>query len=232
MTEQSKSRFVFKPIVRGIAIKGSEELFPIGKVYCVGKNYADHAKEMGGSVDKDQPFFFSKPPQAITQLAKIPFPTQTENLHHEVELVVFLKSECSNISPLKASQHIFGYAVGVDLTKRDLQTLAKDARKPWDLSKGFDNSAPISKIQKKEGLLLEQGKILLKVNGQIKQYSNLSNMSWKVDELISWLSKFITLKPGDIIFTGTPAGVGKLNPEDKIEAEIENIGSLSFRLVR
>ena len=231
MSEQSKSGFVFKPIVRGIAIEGSEELFPIGKVYCVGKNYADHAKEMGGSVDKDQPFFFSKPPQAITQLAKIPFPTQTKNLHHEVELVVFLKSECSNISPSQANQHIFGYAVGVDLTKRDLQTDAKEAGKPWDLSKGFDNSAPISKIQKKEGLLFDQGKILLKVNGQIKQCSNLSNMAWKVDELISWLSKFITLKPGDIIFTGTPAGVGKLNPEDKIEAEIENIGSLSFKLV-
>ena len=155
MTEQSKSRFVFKPIVRGIAIKGSEELFPIGKVYCVGKNYADHAKEMGGSVDKDQPFFFSKPPQAITQLAKIPFPAQTVNLHHEVELVVFLKSECSNISPSQANQHIFGYAVGVDLTKRDIQAVAKKTEGPWDLSKGFDNSAPISKIQKKEGLLFD-----------------------------------------------------------------------------
>ena len=231
MTEQSKSRFVFKPIVRGIAIKGSEELFPIGKVYCVGKNYADHAKEMGGSVDKDQPFFFSKPPQAITQLAEIPFPTQTENLHHEVELVVFLKSECSNISPLNASQHIFGYAVGVDLTKRDLQDIAKKTGRPWELSKGFDNSAPISKIHKKEGQLIEHGEISLKVNGEVKQSSNLLNMSWKVDELISWLSKFITLKPGDIIFTGTPAGVSKLNHNDEIEAEIENIGSLSFKLI-
>ena len=231
MTEQSKSCFVFKPIVRGIAIKGSEELFPIGKVYCVGKNYADHAKEMGGSVDKDQPFFFSKPPQAITQLAKIPFPTQTENLHHEVELVVFLKSECSNISTSKASQHIFGYAVGVDLTKRDLQDIAKKTGRPWELSKGFDNSAPISKIHKKEGQLIEHGEISLKVNGEVKQSSNLLNMSWKVDELISWLSKFITLKPGDIIFTGTPAGVSKLNHNDEIEAEIENIGSLSFKLI-
>ncbi len=231
MSEQSKSGFVFKPIVRGIAIEGSKELFPVGKVYCVGKNYADHAKEMGGSVDKDQPFFFSKPPQAITQLAKIPFPTKTENLHHEVELVVFLKSECSNISPSKASQHIFGYAVGVDLTKRDLQAVAKKNGRPWELSKGFDNSAPISKIHKKEGQLLEHGEISLKVNGEVKQSSNLLNMSWKVDELISSLSKFITLKPGDIIFTGTPAGVSKLNHNDEIEAEIENIGSLSFKLI-
>ena len=231
MTESPKSHFVFKPVVRGVAIEGSSALFPVGKVYCVGKNYADHAKEMGGKVDKNQPFFFSKPPQAITQSANISFPTLTDDLHHEVELVVFLKSECSNILPSEASQHIFGYAVGVDLTKRDIQAVAKKTGGPWDLSKGFDNSAPISKIQKKEGLLVEQGEISLKVNGQIKQSSNLSNMAWKIDELISWLSRYITLKPGDIIFTGTPAGVSKLNPNDKIEAEIENIGSLSFKLI-
>ena len=232
MAELSKSHFVLKPIIRGMAIEESEALFPVGKVYCVGKNYADHAKEMGGEVDKDQPFFFSKPPQAITQLATIPFPTQTDDLHHEVELVIFLKSECSNIPPSEASQHVFGYAVGVDLTKRDLQTVAKEAGKPWDLSKGFDNSAPISNIQKKEGFVLSEGSISLKVNGQMKQSSNLSNMAWKVDELISWLSKFITLKAGDVIFTGTPSGVGRLSLNDKIEAEIENIGTLSFELIQ
>ena len=231
MTESPKSNFVFKPVVRGVAIEGNSALFPVGKVYCVGKNYADHAKEMGGKVDKNQPFFFSKPPQAITQSANIPFRTLTDDLHHEVELVVFLKSECSNILLSEASQHIFGYAVGVDLTKRDIQAVAKKTGGPWDLSKGFDNSAPISKIQKKEGLLIEQGEISLRVNGQIRQSSNLSNMAWKINELISWLSRYITLKPGDIIFTGTPAGVSKLNPNDKIEAEIENIGSLSFKLI-
>ena len=231
MTESPKSNFVFKQVVRGVTIEGNSALFPVGKVYCVGKNYADHAKEMGGKVDKNQPFFFSKPPQAITQSANIPFTTLTDDLHHEVELVVFLKSECSNILPSEASQHIFGYAVGVDLTKRDIQAVAKKTGGPWDLSKGFDNSAPISKIQKKEGLLIEQGEISLRVNGQIRQSSNLSNMAWKINELISWLSRYITLKPGDIIFTGTPAGVSKLNPNDKIEAEIENIGSLSFKLI-
>ena len=230
MTEDSKAHFVFKPIIRGMAISESDELFPVGKVYCVGKNYSDHAKEMGGEVDQDQPFFFSKPPQAITQLASIPFPTQTDDLHHEVELVVFLRSECSNISPGEASQHIFGYGVGVDLTKRDLQSTAKKNGKPWDLSKGFDNSAPISKIHKKDGFLINEGEISLNVNGQNRQSSNLKNMAWKVDELISWLSKFITLKAGDIIFTGTPAGVSRLCPNDKIEATIENIGKLSFKL--
>ena len=143
MTESPKSHFVFKPIVRGVAIEGNSALFPVGKVYCVGKNYADHAKEMGGKIDKDQPFFFSKPPQAITQSENIPFPSLTNDLHHEVELVVFLKSECSNILPPQASQHIFGYAVGVDLTKRDIQAIAKKTGGPWDLSKGFDNSTPI-----------------------------------------------------------------------------------------
>ena len=232
MTEDSKAHFAFKPIIRGMVISESAELFPIGKVYCVGGNYADHAEEMGGKVDKDQPFFFSKPPQALTQSNSIPFPTQTDNLQHEVELVVFLKSECSDISPKEASQHIFGYAVGVDLTKRDLQTLAKESGKPWDLSKGFDNSAPISKIQQKEGFLLTEGNISLRVNGQKKQSSNLVNMAWKVDELISWLSKFITLKAGDAIFTGTPSGVSRLSLNDKIEAEIENIGTLSFELIQ
>ena len=230
MTEQKKTQFVFKPIIRGIAITDSEELFPVGKVYCVGKNYADHAKEMGGTVDKDQPFFFSKPPQAITQANTIPFPSQTSNLHHEVELVVFLKSSCSNITPSEANQHIFGYAVGVDLTKRDLQANAKEHGKPWDLSKGFDNSAPISSILKKEEHLLDSGSISLTVNGEEKQSSNISHMAWKVDELISCLSKFITLRAGDIIFTGTPAGVGKLNPLDKVHASIEGVGTASFQL--
>jgi fumarylpyruvate hydrolase len=232
MTEHLKPHFAFRPIIRGMAISDSNQLFPVGKVYCVGKNYADHAKEMGGEVDQDQPFFFSKPPQAITQSASIPFPTQTNDLHHEVELVVFLGSECSNISSGEASQHIFGYGVGVDLTKRDLQTAAKKNGKPWDLSKGFDYSAPISKIYKKEGSLIHDGEISLKVNGQNRQSSNLKNMAWKVEELISWLSKFITLKAGDIIFTGTPSGVGRLLPNDKVEATIEDIGTLSFELIK
>ena len=231
MTQKIKKSFTFAPLIKCVTIQESEELFPVGKIYCVGKNYADHAKEMGGKVDNEEPFFFSKPTQSITQLNLIPFPTRTKNLHHEVELVVVLKSECSNIMPDKAGDHIFGYAVGVDLTKRDLQVNAKESRKPWDLSKGFDNSAPISKILKKDGFLVKEGAISLSVNGNLKQSSNISNMVWKVDQLISWLSKYITLKAGDMIFTGTPAGVSQLKPEDKVEAEIENIGSLSFKLV-
>ena len=230
MNAKKPRKFIFPPIVKGITIHECDDLFPVGKVYCVGRNYADHAKEMGGSVDQDQPFFFSKPPQAITQLNKIYFPTQTDDLHHEVELVVFLKSKCVDISSDQASKHIFGYGVGVDLTKRDLQNIAKNNGKPWDLSKGFDCSAPISAILPKEGEVVSSGLIQLKVNGIKKQSSDISSMVWGVEELISWLSKFITLKPGDIIFTGTPAGVGPLKPGDKIEASIENVGELSFVL--
>ena len=231
MSEGQELKFIFKPLVRGIKIYESDELFPIGKVYCVGKNYEDHAKEMNGEVDRDQPFFFSKPPQSITQQNNIPFPTQTNNLHHEVELVVFLSSKCLNIASHEAHEHIFGYGVGVDLTKRDLQAIAKKDGKPWDLSKGFDCSAPISKIFKNENTILSKGNIKLSVNGMERQSSNLSCMVWKVDEIISWLSKSITLHPGDIIFTGTPAGVGKLNPGDQIDASIESIGSLSVKLI-
>ena len=231
MSEGQEPKFIFKPLVRGIEIYESDELFPIGKVYCVGKNYEDHAKEMNGEIDRDQPFFFSKPPQSITQQNNIPFPTQTNNLHHEVELVVLLSSKCADIEPDQAHKHIFGYGVGVDLTKRDLQAAAKNNGKPWDLSKGFDNSAPISKIYRNEEMILKQGKIKLSVNGDERQSSDISYMVWKVDEIISWLSKFITLNPGDIIFTGTPSGVGKLNPGDHIEANIASVGSLSFKLL-
>ena len=231
MSEMQNLKFLFPPRVKGIKIFDSEALFPVGKIYCIGKNYADHAKEMGGAVDRDQPFFFSKPPQSITQSNTISFPTQTNNLHHEVELVVFIGSKCSDIQKEDAQESIFGYGVGVDLTKRDLQDIAKKNGKPWDLSKGFDNSAPISKIVQNEKNVLRQGEINLSVNGVKKQSSNLSNMAWEVDEIISWLSKFITLHPGDIIFTGTPAGVGKLNPGDQVDANIESVGSLSFKLV-
>ena len=231
MSEMQNLKFLFPPRVKGIKIFDSEALFPVGKIYCIGKNYADHAKEMGGAVDRDQPFFFSKPPQSITQSNTISFPTQTNNLHHEVELVVFIGSKCSDIQKEDAHESIFGYGVGVDLTKRDLQDIAKKNGKPWDLSKGFDDSAPISKILQNEKTIMRQGEIKLSVNGVEKQSSNLSNMAWEVDEIISWLSKFITLIPGDIIFTGTPAGVGKLNPGDQVDASIKSVGSLSFKLV-
>ena len=230
MTEDSKAHFVFKPIIRGMVISESSELFPIGKVYCVGRNYADHAEEMGGKVDKDQPFFFSKPPQSLNQGNKILFPKNTNDLQHEVELAVCLKFGAENLSKEDAVKCIYGYAACVDLTKRDLQQIAKNEGKPWSASKGFSNSAPISQINTMEGQLIEGGLISLAVNGKQKQKSNLDQMIWKIDEIICSLSRHVALAPGDIILTGTPEGVGPLIKGDEIEIKIESVGEHKFKL--
>jgi len=230
MTDNSHMEFIFPPTIRGMKVKDETALFPIGKIYCVGKNYAAHAKEMGSEVDKKEPFFFSKPPQALTQLREIPYPAKTNNLHHEVELVVFLHKGGTNIPKEQVEDLIFGYAVGVDLTKRDLQNQFKEAGKPWDLSKGFDYSGPISEIIRREKLLGDET-ITLKVNDELRQSSNISLMEWDIPSLISILSQQVTLKPGDVIFTGTPEGVGPIVKGDSIFAEITNIGSLDFIIV-
>ena len=230
MTDNSHMEFIFPPTIRGMKVKNETALFPIGKIYCVGKNYAAHAKEMGSEVDKKEPFFFSKPPQALTQLREIPYPAKTNNLHHEVELVVFLHKGGANIPQEQVEDLIFGYAVGVDLTKRDLQNEFKDAGKPWDLSKGFDYSGPISEIIRKEKLLNDEA-ITLKINDELRQSSNISSMEWDIPSLISILSHQVTLKPGDVIFTGTPEGVGPILKGDSVFAEITNIGSLEFIII-
>jgi len=230
MTDNSHMEFIFPPTIRGMKVKNETALFPIGKIYCVGKNYAAHAKEMGSEVDKKEPFFFSKPPQALTQLREIPYPAKTNNLHHEVELVVFLHKGGANIPQEQVEGLIFGYAVGVDLTKRDLQNEFKDAGKPWDLSKGFDYSGPISEIIRKEKLLSDEA-ITLKINDELRQSSNISSMEWDIPSLISILSHQVTLKPGDVIFTGTPEGVGPILKGDSVFAEITNIGSLEFIII-
>ena len=230
MTDNSHMEFIFPPTIRGMKVKNETALFPIGKIYCVGKNYAAHAKEMGSEVDKKEPFFFSKPPQALTQLREIPYPAKTNNLHHEVELVVFLHKGGANIPQEQVEDLIFGYAVGVDLTKRDLQNEFKDAGKPWDLSKGFDYSGPISEIIRKEKLLSDEA-ITLKINDELRQSSNISSMEWDIPSLISILSHQVTLKPGDVIFTGTPEGVGPILKGDSVFAEITNIGSLEFIII-
>ena len=233
MTQKIKKSFAFAPLIKCVTIQESEEILPVGKIYCVGKNYSDHAKEMGGKVDNDEPFFFSKPPQSITQLNLIPFPTRTKNLHHEVELVVVLKSECSNIMPDKAGDHIFGYAVGVDLTKRDLQVNAKESRKPWDLSKGFDNSAPCSALK----TVSEVGhpdtgdaSIWIKVNGKIRQESTLDLHIWNTAETINYLSSLCELKPGDLIYMGTPDGVASVVSGDKMHGHIDGLGDLIINI--
>ena len=223
-----KPKQLFKARSFSLKTLNEDYVIPVGKVYCVGRNYSDHAVEMNESIEKIEPFFFTKPPQSLTQNNKIPFPKNTNNLHHEVELVVLIGSECRQVQPSDVQKMILGYAVGLDLTKRDLQEVAKDNRKPWDLSKGFDNSAPVSLVNISNKKTIKKGKIQLKINGTLRQLGDISEMIWSISELVSYLSNHITLYPGDVLFTGTPAGVGEIKPGDRIEASIENVGSLEI----
>jgi fumarylpyruvate hydrolase len=212
-----------------IAIAGRSERFPIRRIYCVGQNYADHAREMGANPDRQEPFFFSKPGDAVVpDVAVLPFPPRTDELHHEVELVIALGGGGSDVDPRDAGRLVFGCAVGIDLTRRDLQSTAKKAGRPWDMAKGFDRSAPIGPIAAVPPPL--SGAIRLAVNGTLRQAGDLADMIWSPAEVIAKRSSYVTLAPGDLIFTGTPSGVGRLLPDDSVEADIEGLPSLSFRL--
>ncbi len=212
-----------------IPITGSDIVFPVRRVLCVGRNYAAHRREMGGD-DRDPPFFFSKPADALVPPGgQVPFPSATQNLHHEIELVIALGAGGSDIPPERALDAVFGYAVGVDLTRRDLQNLAKDKGQPWEASKGFDASGPVSAIRPWSGAP-PQGRIHLSVNGEVRQNAYVSDMIWSVAEIISEASRLWMLKAGDLIFTGTPEGVGPLQQGDRVEGEVEGVGVLAFRL--
>jgi fumarylpyruvate hydrolase len=216
------------PPVR-VPVEGSDALFPVRRVLCVGRNYAAHRREMGGD-DRDPPFFFAKPADAIVPPGgQVPFPSATTNLHHEIELVVALKSGGADIPVDQALSHVFGYAVGVDLTRRDLQALAKDKGQPWEASKGFDASGPISAIRPSTDAP-PQGRIRLSVNGESRQDAVVADMIWNVAEIISEASKLWSLQAGDLIFTGTPEGVGPMQAGDWVEGEVEGVGALAFRL--
>lgn len=210
-------------------VEGEAGAFPVRRVLCVGRNYAAHRREMGGD-DRDPPFFFSKPADALVLPgADVPYPPATANLHHEIELVVALKSGGKDIPVSEALSHVYGYAVGVDLTRRDLQNAAKDKGQPWEASKAFDASAPISAIRKWDGAP-PQGAIALEVNGAARQDGALADMIWNVAEIIAEASRLWTLAPGDLIFTGTPEGVGPLVPGDVVHGEIEGVGALEFKV--
>jgi fumarylpyruvate hydrolase len=212
-----------------VPVEGSDALFPVRRVLCVGRNYAAHRREMGGD-DRDPPFFFAKPADAIVPPGgQVPFPSATTNLHHEIELVVALKSGGADIPVDQALSHVFGYAVGVDLTRRDLQALAKDKGQPWEASKGFDASGPISAIRPSTDAP-PQGRIRLSVNGESRQDAVVADMIWNVAEIISEASKLWSLQAGDLIFTGTPEGVGPMQAGDWVEGEVEGVGALAFRL--
>jgi fumarylpyruvate hydrolase len=206
--------------VPGIAIAGSELSFQVRRIYCVGRNYADHALEMGGDPNREPPFFFSKPADAVVPSGwRLPFPLRTSDLHHEVELVIALNKGGANIHAADAASMIFGYAVGIDLTRRDLQAEAKKAGRPWDLAKGFDHSAPVGAIT--QGLPPASGSITLTIDGSLRQRGDLKDMIWSAAEIIAALSSYVELAPGDLIFTGTPAGVGPIRRGETVRGMIE-----------
>ena len=205
-----------------IAITGSEQRFPVRRIYCVGRNYADHVREMGNDPRRDLPFFFSKPPDAVVGSARVlPYPPRTADLHHEVELVVALRRGGVNVGIADVAPMIFGHAVGIDLTRRDLQAEAKKSGRPWDMAKGFDNSAPIGPLAL--GMPPAAGAISLSIDGQVRQSGDLKEMIWSVAEIIAALSTYVEVAPGDLIFTGTPAGVGPIKRGESVRGMIAGI---------
>jgi len=222
---------VVPSVIPVIPVSGTEQTFPVHRVYCVGKNYAAHVREMGSDPQRDPPCFFMKPADAATTAARIPYPPGTKNYHYETELVLAIGKEGRNISAENAAEYIYGYAIGFDMTRRDLQTASGGLGHPWDTGKGFDHSAPVSAIYPASNVgNMENGRITLSVNGELKQDADLSQLIWKSNEIIAQLSRLYLLKPGDLIFTGTPAGVSAVLPGDKLLATIEKLGELSIEI--
>lgn len=220
---------VFAPPAQIVLPVEGGGVFPVRRIYCVGRNYADHAKEMGGDPDREAPFFFSKPRDAVTTADHVAYPPATENLHHEVELVLALGSGGADLTPDDAQALVYGAAVGVDLTRRDLQAAAKAKGRPWDTAKGFDQSAPIGLIR--PGAAPISGPIVLTVNGETRQTGDLADMTWSGAEVLAHLSSLFRLEPGDLVFTGTPAGVGPILAGDIVEARSAELPPLRFQLV-
>ncbi|MCR4267976.1 fumarylacetoacetate hydrolase family protein [Nitratireductor sp. ZSWI3] len=227
------AEFVFPPAAQpSVAVAGSEARFPVRRIFCVGRNYAAHAREMGQDPDREPPFFFSKPGDAVVDSgAAIPYPSLTEDLHHEIELVVAIGKGGSDIEASEAPSHVFGYAVGIDLTRRDLQGEAKKMGRPWDWAKAFDRSAPCGAITQvdKTGHPAK-GRIWLAVNGTVRQDGDLAELIWPVADVIALCSRAMELKPGDLIYTGTPAGVGALKPGDRVEGGVDGVGEIAITI--
>lgn len=231
--------YVFEPVKTvGLAINGSSDQFPVRRVYCVGRNYAAHAHEMGFDPDREPPFFFCKPndPESIVpvpagQAIDLPYPSQTNNYHYEIKLVVAIGQGGKNITVEDAAKHIFGYAVGLDMTRRDLQMKMREMGRPWEIGKAFDYSAPIGVIHPiGETGEIDKGEIHLRVNGETKQKSGIDFLIWNVAETISKLSELFELQPGDLIFTGTPEGVGAVVPGDVMQADIAGLTGITVNV--
>ncbi|MEM1238056.1 MAG: fumarylacetoacetate hydrolase family protein [Pseudomonadota bacterium] len=225
--------FVFPPPEQAtVAVANSAERLPVRRIFCVGRNYAAHAREMGRDPDREPPFFFTKPADAVVEDGEtVAYPPETENLHYEAELVVVIGSGGRNIAEADALSHVWGYAIGNDLTRRDLQLKAREQGRPWDWGKAFDRSAVIGPVHAAASVgHLSEGSIRLSVNGEVKQDADLTELIWNVPEIISILSHSIGLCPGDLIMTGTPAGVGPLVPGDTCRVEIAGLGAIETHI--
>jgi len=225
------------PAPVAIPVSGTDTLFPVRRIYCVGRNYAAHAREMGGDPTREPPFFFCKPADAIVNIAAgqtvtLPFPSQTSDLHHEIELVVAIGRGGSRIAVERANDHVYGYAVGLDMTRRDLQAQAKKTGRPWETGKAFDQSAPIGPLHAVATMgLLARGAIWLGVDGVERQRSDIDQLIWSVPEVIANLSTLFELQPGDLIYTGTPEGVAKVERGQTMRGGIDGLGEIGMRYV-
>ena len=229
--------FVFAPAAPiAVPIAGSQDSFPVRRVYCVGRNYAAHAREMGFDPDREPPFFFCKPADAVVPVAQgstlsLPYPPETSNLHYEIELVAAIGKGGANISVDEALQHVWGYAVGLDMTRRDLQMKMREAGRPWELGKAFDQSAPIGPLHPAQSVKgIEQAGIWLQVNGADRQRSDIGKLIWSIAETIAYLSKYFRLEASDLIYTGTPEGVGPVVRGDKMVGGVDGLGTLSVQM--
>ncbi|PMY42253.1 MULTISPECIES: fumarylacetoacetate hydrolase family protein [Pseudomonas] len=228
---------VTPPAITALPINGSRDTFPVRRVYCVGRNYAAHAREMGFDPDREPPFFFCKPADAVVpvqngQTLELAYPAETSNYHYEIELVVAIGKGGRDISREQANEHVWGYAVGLDMTRRDLQMQAREMGRPWELGKAFDQSAPIGALTPAAQLAgLEHAVIWLQVDGQDKQRSDIDKLIWSVPETIAYLSRFFELQPGDLIMTGTPEGVGPVVAGELMLGGVESLGELRVRVI-
>jgi fumarylpyruvate hydrolase len=220
------------PPVVALPIAGSDALFPVRRVYCIGRNYAAHAIEMGHDPDREPPFFFQKNPDNLDPSGQFPYPPHSDDVHHEIEVAVMLKSGGTNIAVEEAERHVFGYALSLDMTRRDLQGAQKKMGRPWEIGKAFERSAPVGPVHPVEKTgLLHEGRVVLKVNGEIRQDGDMNQMIWKVPEMISYLSEYFELAAGDVILSGTPSGVAAVQRGDRMELSVDGLGSLTVEVV-
>ncbi len=220
------------PPVVALPIADSQTQFPVRRVYCIGRNYAAHAIEMGHDPDREPPFFFQKNPNNLDPSGEFPYPPHSSDVHHEVEVAVMLKSGGTNIAIADAEAHVFGYALSLDMTRRDLQGAQKKMGRPWEIGKAFERSAPVGPIHPvSQTGLLNEGAISLRVNGEVRQEGDMNQMIWKVPEMISYLSEYFELAAGDVILTGTPSGVGPVERGDTMELSAEGLGSFTVKVV-